>query len=206
MLSRCEVALAEVAEDLRTQDQLVRLHNCLQPQSLCQGLARLVELGPPLAVVRSIGHQYAKIPQIHPVEGFFVMPRCVGHLHEVDGGFILSPHASQSGTHVPVQGLVELRRAWLFDGEIGQRLDLIHHLHRLDIAALLHPNLGHVVQVLDHPRAAPKLRVPRAPQEHGLCFVQLVVLFVGSREVDRIPKDGAVREAAARAPQHAHEL
>mmetsp|Transcript_90330 Transcript_90330/g.264272 ORF Transcript_90330/g.264272 Transcript_90330/m.264272 type:complete len:310 (+) Transcript_90330:340-1269(+) len=94
MLARCQKALPQIAQDLGTKNQLVRLRNMLQPQRLCQDVACLVELVPLVAVVCTVGHQYTKIPQIHPVECFFVVPRCIRHLCEVNGSFIFASHAS----------------------------------------------------------------------------------------------------------------
>mmetsp|Transcript_144062 Transcript_144062/g.461156 ORF Transcript_144062/g.461156 Transcript_144062/m.461156 type:complete len:471 (-) Transcript_144062:290-1702(-) len=206
VLASGQKALAQVAQHLGPQNELVRLNNFLLVQGLREHFPRLVEFRPPLALEGSVGNEDAQVPQIHPVHPWLVVPRRFDHFHEIHRGLVLSPHPPKAAAHVPVQRLVKCRRALLVQGEIGQSLDLVHHFHGFDIPALLHPDLRDVVQVLDHPCAAPLLGVPGAAKQNGLRLFKLVVLLIGAGQVDGIPEDLTVGQAFPRVPQHADQL
>ena len=63
-----------------------------------------------------------------------------------------------------------------------------------------------MIELLDHPRAAPQLSMPCAPYQDSFGLVQLIDLLVSSSQVDWISKNCSICEAAAGIAQHSHKL
>mmetsp|Transcript_1470 Transcript_1470/g.4358 ORF Transcript_1470/g.4358 Transcript_1470/m.4358 type:complete len:366 (-) Transcript_1470:397-1494(-) len=191
-----EEALGQRVVDLGTHHQVLRLRVYMHPERRLHHGAAAVEGWHVAVSVRTRGGELPDVPAVEPVVRPLVPLRCHCHALEVHKGLVNASQRLQRPRQVAVKGLEEFGRLLWRVGAV--QLQVVQHLERLEMPALLHPDGRDMIQPLHHPDTTTRRDVSRALEQHRVGLVKLVVLHVNANQVQRTSEVAAILKSPAR--------